>query len=71
MAYIYELHRFYGRPPRLAIANRADHRLLVSTQFALREWLLLGLSYRYSSRLRIVMASAGEDGASLPATRSC
>jgi opacity protein-like surface antigen len=31
-------------------ANRSDHRLLLGTQFALREWLALGLSYRYRSR---------------------
>ena len=33
-----------------ATANRSDHRLLLGTQFALREWLTLGLSYRYASR---------------------
>jgi hypothetical protein len=31
-------------------ANYSDHRLLLSTQYALREWLILGLSYRYGSR---------------------
>jgi hypothetical protein len=31
-------------------ANRSDHRLLLGTQFALREWLTLGLSYGYRSR---------------------
>ena len=30
--------------------NRSDHELLLGTQFALREWLTLGLSYRYASR---------------------
>ena len=29
--------------------NRSDHQLLLGTQFALREWLTLGLSYRYAS----------------------
>jgi opacity protein-like surface antigen len=33
-----------------ATANRSDHRLLLGTQFALREWLTLGLTYRYASR---------------------
>lgn len=49
--YAYELTDFTDDRPGIAVANRADHRLLMSTQFALREWLLLGLSYRYSSRL--------------------
>jgi opacity protein-like surface antigen len=30
--------------------NRSDHQVLLGTQFALREWLTLGLSYRYASR---------------------
>ena len=32
------------------IADRADHELFLSTDFALRDWLRLGLSYRYASR---------------------
>jgi hypothetical protein len=28
----------------------SDHRVLLSTQYALREWLVLGLSYRYGAR---------------------
>jgi len=31
-------------------ANTSDHRLFLSTQYALREWLALGLSYRYGTR---------------------
>ncbi|MGE3539038.1 MAG: hypothetical protein AB7N91_16600 [Candidatus Tectimicrobiota bacterium] len=33
-----------------ATGDITDHRLLLGTQFALRDWLLLGLSYRYASR---------------------
>ena len=32
------------------LANLSDHRLFLSTQYALRDWLVLGLSYRYGSR---------------------
>jgi hypothetical protein len=32
------------------LANYADHRFFLSTQYALREWLVLGLSYRYGHR---------------------
>jgi hypothetical protein len=32
------------------VSNYSDHRLLLSTQYALREWLILGLSYRYGAR---------------------
>jgi len=31
-------------------ANYSDHRLFLSTGYALREWLVLGLSYRYGAR---------------------
>ena len=50
-SYLYELSHFPDASSRTDITNRADHQLLVNTQFALREWLLLGLSYRYSARL--------------------
>jgi hypothetical protein len=33
-----------------AFANYSDHRLFLSTGYALREWLVLGLSYRYGAR---------------------
>jgi hypothetical protein len=33
-----------------AITDLSDHRLLLATQYALREWLILGLSYRYGAR---------------------
>jgi hypothetical protein len=46
VAYIYE----YTDYTNSTIANLTDHRLLVSTQYALREWLVLGLSYRYGAR---------------------
>jgi Putative outer membrane beta-barrel porin, MtrB/PioB len=32
------------------LANFSDHRVFLSTQYALREWLALGLSYRYGAR---------------------
>ena len=32
------------------LANLSDNRLFLSTQYALRDWLMLGLSYGYSSR---------------------
>jgi hypothetical protein len=31
-------------------SNFSDHRLFLSTQYALREWLVVGLSYRYGTR---------------------
>ena len=46
VAYIYE----YTDYTDSTIANLSDHRLLVGTQYALREWLILGLSYRYGAR---------------------
>lgn len=51
VSYAYELTDFTDDRAGIAVTNRADHRVLMGTQFALREWLLLGLSYRYSSRL--------------------
>jgi hypothetical protein len=45
-AYAYEFTNFMND----ARPNIEDHRLLVGTQFVLREWLMLGLSYRYASR---------------------
>jgi hypothetical protein len=32
------------------LANLSDNRLFLSTQYALRDWLMLGLSYGYGSR---------------------
>jgi hypothetical protein len=46
VAYIYQ----YTDYTEGTTANFSDHRLLLSTQYALREWLLLGLSYRYGAR---------------------
>jgi hypothetical protein len=46
VAYIYA----YTDYTDSAIANYSDHRLLLSTQYAFREWLTLGLSYRYGAR---------------------
>jgi len=46
LAYIYE----YTDYTDSAIGNYADNRLFLSTQYALREWLVLGLSYRYGTR---------------------
>jgi hypothetical protein len=46
VAYIYE----YTDYTNGTTANFSDHRLLLSTQYALREWLVLGLSYRYGAR---------------------
>ena len=46
VAYIYE----YTDYTDSTIANYSDHRLFLSTQYALREWLMLGLSYRYGAR---------------------
>jgi hypothetical protein len=46
VAYSYE----YTDYTQGTTANYSDHRLLLSTQYALREWLALGLSYRYGHR---------------------
>lgn len=46
VAYAYERTNFTND----TASDIEDHRLLLGTQFALREWLLLGLSYRYTSR---------------------
>jgi hypothetical protein len=46
VAYIYE----YTDYTDSTIADISDHRLLVGTQYALREWLVLELSYRYGAR---------------------
>jgi hypothetical protein len=46
MGYAYEHTNFYDS----STANHSDHRLLLGTQFALREWLTLGLAYGYRSR---------------------
>jgi hypothetical protein len=44
--YIYAYTDYTGS----SLANLSDHSLLLSTQYALREWLTLGLSYRYGAR---------------------
>jgi len=46
VAYTYE----YTDYTDSTTANFSDHRLLLGTQYALREWLVLGLSYRYGAR---------------------
>jgi len=46
MAYIYE----YTDYTNSTFANLSNHRLLLSTQYALREWLVLGLSYGYAAQ---------------------
>ena len=46
VAYTYE----YTDYTDSTFANYSDHRLFLSTQYALREWLALGLSYRYGAR---------------------
>jgi hypothetical protein len=33
-----------------SFSNLSDHRLFLNTQYALREWLVLGLSYRYGAQ---------------------
>ena len=46
MAYAYE----YTDYTNSSFANLSNHRLLLSTQYALREWLVLGLSYGYRAQ---------------------
>ena len=46
MAYTYE----YTDYTNSIFANLSNHRLLLSTQYALREWLVLGLSYGYRAQ---------------------
>jgi hypothetical protein len=46
VAYSYE----YTDYTASTIANLSNHRLFLSTQYALREWLVLGLSYRYGAQ---------------------
>jgi hypothetical protein len=46
MAYAYE----YTDYTNSTFANLTNHRLLLSTQYALREWLVLGLSYGYRAQ---------------------
>jgi hypothetical protein len=46
VAYSYE----YTDYTNSSIANLSNHRLFLSTQYALREWLALGLSYRYGTQ---------------------
>jgi hypothetical protein len=42
------------------LANFTDHRLSLGTYYALREWLVLGLSYRYGTR-RIQGSTVGNN----------
>jgi hypothetical protein len=49
-AYAYELTDFTQGGSNLNIANIGDHRFTFASQFAVRQWLLLDLSYRYSTR---------------------
>src|SRR5712691_9970016 len=49
-SYAYELTDFTKGGSNLNIANIGDHRFTFASQFALRQWLLLDLSYRYSTR---------------------
>jgi len=46
VAYTYE-YTYYTDS---TTANLSNHRLFLSTQYALREWLVLGLSYRYGAQ---------------------
>jgi hypothetical protein len=46
MAYAYE----YTDYTNSTFANLSNHRLLLSTRYALREWLVLGLSYGYGAQ---------------------
>jgi hypothetical protein len=46
VAYAYE----YTDYTNSTIADLSNHRLLLSTQYALREWLMLGLSYSYGAQ---------------------
>jgi hypothetical protein len=46
VAYTYE-YTYYTDS---TTANFSDNRLFLSTGYALREWLVLGLSYRYGAR---------------------
>lgn len=43
-----------------AIADIDDHRLVLGTQFALNEWLSLGLAYRYTTRQTARSSFGGE-----------
>jgi len=49
-SYAYELTDFAKGGLNLNIANIGDHRFTFTSQVALRQWLLLDLSYRYSTR---------------------
>jgi len=49
-SYAYELTDFTQGGSNLNIANIGDHRFTFASQFAVRQWLLLDLSYRYSTR---------------------
>ncbi len=49
-SYAYELTDFAKGGLNLNIANIGDHRFTFTSQVALRQWLLLDLSYRYSRR---------------------
>jgi Putative beta-barrel porin 2 len=49
-SYAYELTDFTQRVSNVNLATIGDHRFAFTSQFALRQWLLLDLSYRYSTR---------------------
>ena len=58
VAYIYG----YTNYTEGTLSNYADHYLLLQTQYALRDWLGLGLSYRYGARrVHGNVTSAGVD----------
>jgi hypothetical protein len=49
-SYAYDHTNFTQGVANLNLADIGDHRFTVTSQFALRQWLLLDLSYRYSAR---------------------
>lgn len=49
-SYAYELTDFLKGGSNVDTANIGDHRFAFTSQFALKRWLLLDLSYRYSVR---------------------
>ena len=49
-SYAYEHTNFTQGVSNLNLADIGDHRFTFTSQFALRQWLLLDLSYRYTAR---------------------
>ena len=49
-SYAYELTDFTQGISNVNLANIGDHRFAFISQFALRQWLFLDLSYRYTAR---------------------